>query len=168
MRRYYLESLTLSFGLAIINKPYYNKQTIKKGKSSTAQTTNPHQQFTITPITLAFGRLDMNGSTQDNLAIKAVCVIGFINASQMIHLIFSPMTKQIGASYPTYFMASVLLSAICLIGLWFLKKWAALAYAAVLLINQLVLMKMGFWEVTALIIPVLIIGLLYNQHNNFT
>ncbi len=101
--------------------------------------------------------------TINQLAIKAVCVIGFINATQMLNLIFSPMTKQLGAFFPVYFAMSVLISLCCLAGLWFLKRWAAILYAMVLVCNQAVLMMMGFWEITALIIPVAIIGLLYHN-----
>jgi hypothetical protein len=97
------------------------------------------------------------------LAITAICVIGFINATQMINLIMSPMSKQVGAFYPFYFTVSVLLSLACIGGLWFLKRWAALAYGAVLLCNQIVLMKMGYWEVSAAVIPVVIVLLLYKH-----
>lgn len=99
----------------------------------------------------------------DHLAIKAVCIIGLINATQMVNLIFSPMTKQIGSLFPSYFIFSVLISLVCLVGLWFLKKWAAVTYAIVLICNQGVLIMMGFWEVTALVMPALIIFLIYKS-----
>lgn len=101
--------------------------------------------------------------TINQLAIKAVCVIGFINATQMLNLIFSPITKQLSAFFPVYFAVSVIISLLCLAGLWFFKRWAAIVYAIVLICNQIVLMVMGFWEITALIIPVAIIGLLYHN-----
>ena len=44
--------------------------------------------------------------------ISAICVIGLINAIQMLNLILSPMAKQAGAIYPLYFSVSVL---ICLV-----------------------------------------------------
>lgn len=94
------------------------------------------------------------------LAIIAVCVIGFINATQMLNLVFSPMTKQLGGIYPAYFGVSVLVSVLCLLGLWMMKRWAALAYIAVLVANQAVLLATGFWEISALIMPLLMVGLL--------
>lgn len=102
------------------------------------------------------------------LAITAICVIGLINATQMINLILSPMAKQLGAGYPVYFMLSVLVSLACIGGLWFLKRWAALAYGAILICNQLVLLKMGFWELTAAVIPVIIIGLLFKYFDKMS
>lgn len=95
--------------------------------------------------------------------IRAICVIGIINAIQMLYLILSPMAKQAGAFYPFYFSASVLISLICIGGLWFLKRWAALIYSAMLICNQAVLAVMGYWELTAAIIPVAIILLLFKH-----
>lgn len=95
--------------------------------------------------------------------ISAICVIGLINAIQMLNLILSPMAKHAGAIYPLYFSGSVLISLVCIAGLWLLKRWAALLYSAVLIINQLVLVSMGYWELTAAIIPVAIILLLFKH-----
>jgi hypothetical protein len=57
------------------------------------------------------------------LAVTAVCIIGLINASQMINLIISPLAKQLGEVYPAYFTVSAIISLICIAGLWFLKRW---------------------------------------------
>ncbi|MGR8980252.1 MAG: hypothetical protein ACU84H_09200 [Gammaproteobacteria bacterium] len=100
--------------------------------------------------------------------ITAICVIGVINAVQMLNLILSPMAKQAGAIYPFYFSISVLLSLICLGGLWLLKRWAALFYTILLIANQIVLLLMGYWEVTAAIIPAAIILLLFKHLDKMT
>jgi hypothetical protein len=97
------------------------------------------------------------------LIISAICMIGIINAIQMLSLIFSPMAKQAGAVYPLYFSGSVLFSLLCIAGLWLLKRWAALVYTALLICNQVVLLVMGYWELTAAIIPVAIILLLFKH-----
>lgn len=94
-------------------------------------------------------------------AITAVCVIGIINATQMINLVLSPMAKQLGAVYPVYFSVSVIISLVCIIGLWFLKRWAALVYTVILAGNQIALLTMGLWEFTAVVIPAIIIGVLF-------
>jgi len=49
--------------------------------------------------------------------------------------------------------------------LWLLKKWAALTYTILLLCNQIVLMAMGYWEFTAVIVPAAVIGLLYKHRS---
>lgn len=97
------------------------------------------------------------------LVITGVCVIGIINAIQMVNLVFSPMSKQVGAIYPFYFSLSVVLSLVCIGGLWFLKRWAALVYGVLLICNQIVLLMMGYWELSAAIIPIVIILLMFKH-----
>lgn len=95
------------------------------------------------------------------IAITALCIIGLINATQMINLILSPMAKQLGTIYPLYFSVSVVVSLACIIGLWFLKRWAALVYGVILVCNQVALLGMGLWELSAAVIPIIIIGVLF-------
>ncbi|MEC4749357.1 hypothetical protein [Methylomicrobium sp. Wu6] len=106
---------------------------------------------------------DTRWNPEKPAVIIAICVVGLINAIQMINLVFSPMSKQVGAIYPTYFAFSVLVSLICITGLWLLKRWAALAYSVLLIVNQIALMLMGYWEVTAAVIPFAIILLLFKH-----
>jgi hypothetical protein len=106
---------------------------------------------------------EMRWNPEKPFAVIAICVIGFINAVQMLNLVLSPMAKQAGSIYPAYFAFSVLISLICILGLWLLKRWAALVYMALLVCNQAVLVKMGYWELTAAIIPVAIILLLFKH-----
>lgn len=94
------------------------------------------------------------------LAITAICIIGLINAIQMFNVLLSPMVKQLGVAYAVYFGAAALISLVCIGGLWFLRRWAAWVYAVVLMINQLVLVTMGLWEPTALVVPLVIIGVI--------
>ena len=100
--------------------------------------------------------------------IIAICIVGLINAVQMLNLIFSPMAKQTGAIYPLYFSGSIAFSLVCIIGLWMMKRWAAMAYIAVLLTNQIVLAAMGYWEITAVIVPLVIILLLTKNFDKMT
>lgn len=97
------------------------------------------------------------------LVITAICIIGIINAIQMINLVLSPMSKQIGTIYPLYFALSVALSLVCIGGLWLLKRWAALVYGAVLICNQVVLLVMGYWSLSAALIPAVIIFLMFKH-----
>ena len=95
------------------------------------------------------------------LVIAAICIIGIINAIQMVNLVLSPMSKQAGAVYPLYFTLSVALSLACIGGLWLLKRWAAFVYAAVLVCNQVILLVMGYWSLSAALIPAVIIVLMF-------
>ncbi len=99
------------------------------------------------------------------LAITAICVIGLINASQIMLFLLSPLVKQLGVLYPLYFGAAALISIACIIGLWLLRRWAAFVYIAVLFGNQLVLLTMGLWEPTALVVPLVISGVILRYFN---
>jgi hypothetical protein len=57
----------------------------------------------------------------------------------------------------------VALSLACIVGLWLLKRWAAFVYGSVLICNQIVLMVMGYWSLSAAIIPAVIIVLMFKQ-----
>ena len=102
------------------------------------------------------------------LAIIIICFIGIINASQLIFMVLSPVSKQLGAYYPYYFAISAIISLVSIAGLWRLKKWAILLYIAVLISNQLVLASMRLWELSAILIPLIITILLLNNQNKMT
>jgi hypothetical protein len=112
----------------------------------------------------------MNNSTpatEPYFAIKVICVIAFVNASQMLTLVFSPVTKHLGFIFPALFVIGVVISLICVAGLWLLKKWAAITYSVVLICNQIALIIMGYWEITALIMPAVIFAVLYKHRGAF-
>lgn len=46
-----------------------------------------------------------------------------------------------------------------MIGLWKMKKWAAFAYTGFSALNQIVLLAMGVWNIMALIIPGIVVGI---------
>ena len=104
---------------------------------------------------------ELRWNPEKPLAITAICIIGIINAIQMINLVLSPISRQTGTIYPLYFALSVALSLVCIGGLWLLKRWVALAYGAVLMCNQLVLLLMGYWSLSAALIPAAIIFLMF-------
>ena len=92
-------------------------------------------------------------------AITVICVLGFIGAAFTIPLIFSDIAGQIGSWYPPYLGLSAIIGLACMIGLWQMKKWAAYTYTGVAGLNQIVLLSMGVWNVMALIIPAIIVGI---------
>ncbi len=102
------------------------------------------------------------------IAIIIICFIAFINASQLLFMVFSPVSKQLSSFYPLYFGCSALFSFVSIAGLWLLKKWAVYLYTIILVSNQLVLYSMKLWELTAMLIPMLILILLFNHRNKMS
>ncbi len=105
---------------------------------------------------------------QKPLVIMAICLIGFINATQLVFMVISPVSRQLGAFYPYYFALSALMSFISIVGLWYLKRWAALIYSIILISNQMVLLSMGLWEFSAVLIPLIILILLFKHKDEMT
>lgn len=92
-------------------------------------------------------------------AITVICVLGFIGAAFTIPLIFSDISGQIGSWYPPYLGLSAIIGLVSMIGLWQMKKWAAYTYTGFVGLNQIVLLTMGVWNVIALIIPAIVVGI---------
>ena len=92
-------------------------------------------------------------------AITVICVLGFIGAAFTIPLIFSDIAGQIGSWYPLYLGLSAIIGLVCMVGLWQMKKWAAYTYTGFVGLNQIVLLTMGVWNVMALLIPAIVVGI---------
>ena len=90
-------------------------------------------------------------------SITVICVLGFIGALFTVPLIFSPIAQQIGPWYPPYLGFSAVIGLACMVGLWMMKKWAAYTYTGFVALNQVVLLAMGVWNVSALVIPAVVI-----------
>lgn len=103
-----------------------------------------------------------NGGTPKKerpVAITVICILGFIGAALTIPLIFSGIAKQIGSWYPPYLGLSSIIGLACMLGLWKMKKWAAYTYTGFVALNQVVLLAMGLWSITSLIVPGVVIGI---------
>ncbi|MBU3949382.1 MAG: hypothetical protein KJ882_01235 [Proteobacteria bacterium] len=95
--------------------------------------------------------------TKRPASIIIICIIGLIGAIYIVPLIFSPKAQLVGSWYPPYLGFSIIIGLVCIAGLWMMKKWAAYTYTAFLVLNQIVLLAIGFWSVVALLIPILVI-----------
>jgi hypothetical protein len=96
--------------------------------------------------------------------ITAICVIGFIGVVATIPLVFSDISKQIGAWYPPCLAFSAIVGLVCMIGLWQMKKWSIITYTAFFGINQVVLLASGLWNIFALILPGIVIAIGFSKY----
>jgi hypothetical protein len=92
-------------------------------------------------------------------AITVLCVLGFVGSPIAVLTCFSESAIQIGSWYPPYLGFSSALGLICMIGLWKMKKWAAYVYTGFVVLNQVVLLSMGVWNIMALIVPSIYVGI---------
>jgi hypothetical protein len=97
--------------------------------------------------------------------ITAICVIGFIGVVATVPLVFSDISKQIGAWYPPCLAVSAIVGLVCMIGLWQMKKWSIITYTAFFGINQVVLLASGLWNIFALILPGIVIAIGFSKYD---
>ena len=97
-----------------------------------------------------------SGKKNRPTSITVICVLGFIGVAMTLPLISSDNARQIGSWYPPYLELSAIFGIVCLVGLWYMKKWAPYAYATFVGINQIILIAMGLWSAAALIVPAVV------------
>ena len=100
-------------------------------------------------------------TTKRPVAITVICILGFIGAALSIPLVFSDLASSVGSWYPPYLGFTALAGLFCMLGLWHMRKWAVFAYTALVLLNQVVLISMGVWNVFAILIPGIVIGIAF-------
>jgi hypothetical protein len=96
------------------------------------------------------------------IPITIICIVFAIGALFAIPLIFSQAARSIGAWYPPYAAFGVAVGLASTVGLWLMRKWAVYLYTAVMVVNQIVLVSAGLWNIFALIpLVIVIIGFCY-------
>lgn len=98
-----------------------------------------------------------DGIIKRPIAITIICIFGFTGVVLSVPMLFSEITLGLGAWFRTYAGFATMVNLICMIGLWRTKKWALYAYAALVLINQIVLIAYAEWNALVLIIQAIII-----------
>ena len=92
-------------------------------------------------------------------AITVICVIGFIGGLFTIPLIFSDISRNIGAWYLPYLALSAVVGFVCMVGLWKMRRWAVFTYTGFVALNQIVMMAMGVWNVLVLLLPGIVVAI---------
>ena len=97
--------------------------------------------------------------------ISLIAILSFIGVVYVIPLIFN-QAKYVADWYPAYLGFSTIVSLSCMIGVWYMKKWAAYTYAVLVTVNQIVLLASDLWDFGSLLVPAVITGVfLYHSKN---
>ena len=91
--------------------------------------------------------------------------MGFIGTALSIPMVFSEIAKQIGSWFGPYAGFVTIANLICMIGFWRTRKWGLYAYSILVLMNQIVLITKGEWNLYVLIIQgaIILIALYHLQ-----
>ncbi|RYY99333.1 MAG: hypothetical protein EOO11_05315 [Chitinophagaceae bacterium] len=91
--------------------------------------------------------------------ITIICVLGFVGAGISVLLLFSRAAREIGPWYPPYLGLSMLVGLACMIGIWKMRRWGAYTYTAFVALNQVILLYLGIWTISALLIPGIVVAI---------
>lgn len=88
------------------------------------------------------------------ISITIICVIGFIGGAFSL-LTFSfirpNLANQFGDWYTLYAGITNIVTLMCMVGLWMMKKWAAYTYTAIVAIGLFLRLYSGDWHVMDII-----------------
>ncbi|WP_017730756.1 hypothetical protein [Nafulsella turpanensis] len=93
------------------------------------------------------------------LPITIICILGLIGAVVSLPGILSgsPQIKELGEWFHYHLAISTIFGFCCFLGLWSMKRWALYLYSGILLINQIILLIVGLWNPSSLILPLLVV-----------
>ena len=108
-----------------------------------------------------------NGKIERPIAITIICVLGFVGAGLSVPMVLSDVARQIGSWFLPYSGSVVAACLACMIGLWFIKRWAIYSYVCLVVLNQVVLITTNEWHILTLVTQgIIIIVILLNLEPN--
>lgn len=114
----------------------------------------------------------MSNNTKTNRTpslIYVVCTIGLLSTIQTFLLWTTELAYMVGQWYENFLLISILSVWISLVGVMFMKKWAAVAYFLTISATQIILFKYNvMWSCTSLIVPILVtlvVGVYFKKMN---
>jgi hypothetical protein len=94
--------------------------------------------------------------------ITVLCIIEFISAAAGIVLIFTGYASKIARWYPPFLAFATVNQMICTIGFWKMRKWALYLYISFVVLMNMIMISMGVWYATSLIMPIIVVSILLN------
>ena len=91
--------------------------------------------------------------------ITVICVLIFLSAVVIIPDIFSDYIGEFENWVPLYSGLSCIICIVSIVGLWQMKKWGAYTYAGFVGFKQIFFIVMGEWNIMALIVPAVVVGI---------
>jgi hypothetical protein len=95
-------------------------------------------------------------------AITVLCIVEFISAAVGVIIIFTGFASKIAKWYPPLMALSTINQVICMIGAWKMKRWAVYLYICFFVFMQMIMISMGVWQITSVIMPVIVVSIFLN------
>lgn len=100
---------------------------------------------------------------QRPLAITLFCIVGIaiiVSSLTVVSIISELFTEKVGAWYAPFLIVSHLITLVCLIGYWMMKRWGVYLYTAIFVVGTGVSLFFGIpVPIPGFIVPILVIAL---------
>lgn len=90
-------------------------------------------------------------------AVTIICLIGFLEL--LISIIYNQIFIIEDYYTTSYISFILLLTMVCIIGLWKMKKWALFIYIGMFLVNQFILIYLNHWTLNSILLHSSFIGI---------
>lgn len=95
--------------------------------------------------------------------ITLISVLGIYAGFLSFYFIFRDGVQELGLGNTLFFVLGGIVFLVCGVGFWLMKKWAVYAYVVFSIIDQIVLLLIGRWNIMALLIPIIVIYFAYKH-----
>jgi hypothetical protein len=97
-----------------------------------------------------------------SIALTVVCAVAFLGALQAFAFSYGPDFRKLATStgapwLPRFIFASSFATMVFLVALWWrMRRWALWGYLAVVLVQSVIMARLGSWGPTMLVFPALV------------
>ena len=97
------------------------------------------------------------------MIITILCILGLVAAAANLPTIFSDRARSVGAWFPPFLALSVIVTLVCMIGLWKMRRWAVFLYTGFAVLVLVLAVTVGCWNLTAQLVRVTVIVIMFSQ-----
>ena len=101
--------------------------------------------------------------THRPVIVTILCILGLVAAAANLPTIFSDAARSVGHWFPPFLTLSVIVTVVCMIGLWKMRRWAVLVYTGFALLSLVLGLTVGSWNLTAQLVRVAVIVIMFSQ-----
>jgi hypothetical protein len=102
-------------------------------------------------------------SARRPVIITVLCILGFLAAAGNIPTVFADSARNVGAWYPPFLALSVIVTVVSMIGVWKMHRWAVFLYTGFAVVTQVLVLAMGVWNLTAILVRLAVIIIMFSQ-----
>jgi hypothetical protein len=97
------------------------------------------------------------------MILTVICVVLFIGSMMAMQAVFNDDFHGLPRTVRYLYLASVILTVISVLGIFLMRRWGIVLYAATSVVGQAILISFGWWNPIQLLIALLIcaVGFMY-------